>query len=106
MATPVVYLASSLKSRITILSGLSSSNWSPRSLKEMTNYHVLTKTWNTSDIYTEEMEERNQKQYLAVIMRAIIKRCSERLITFESNLSANGYENEGILSECFDEIFS
>jgi hypothetical protein len=106
MATPVVYLANSLKSRITILSGLSSSNWSPRSLKEMTNYHVLTKTWNTSDIYTEEMEERNQKQYLAVIMRAIIKRCSERLITFESNLSANGYENEGILSECFDEIFS
>lgn len=106
MATPVVYLASSLKSRITILSGISSSNWAPRSLKEMTNYHVMTKTWDTSAIYTEEMEERNQKQYLAIIMRAILKRCGERLITFESNLSANGYENEGILSECFDEIFS
>ena len=28
----------------------------------------------------------------------------EKVITFESMLSANGYENDGILSEYFDEL--
>jgi hypothetical protein len=66
--------------------------------------HVLSKTWDDKMVYTEDMEERNQKEYLAMIMRSILKRCKERVITFESILSANGFENDGILSEYFDEI--
>lgn len=104
LSTPVAYLASSLKSKVTILTSLSSKNWTPRSIKEMTNAHVLTKTWDRGAIYTEEIEESNQKHYLAVMMRAILKRCGEKLITFESALSANGFENDGILAEYFDEI--
>lgn len=104
LSTPVAYLASSLQSKVTIITSLSSSNWTPRSIKEITNLHVLTKTWNPEDIYTEDIEEENQKRYLAVLMRSILKRCGEKLITFESVLSANGYENDGILSEYFDEI--
>jgi len=106
MSTPVSYLACSLKSKITIITSLSSNNWTPRSVKEITNLHVLTKTWNENDIYTEELEEKNQKHYLATLMRAIFKRCSDKIITFESMLSANGYENDGILAEYFDEIMS
>ncbi|MFZ5988878.1 MAG: UvrD-helicase domain-containing protein [Bacillota bacterium] len=104
MSTPVAYLASSLESKVTIFTSLSSSNWTPRSIKEITNIHVLTKTWDTNQVYTEEMEEKNQKHYLAVLVRSIFKRCSEKLITFESVLSANGYENDGILADYFDEI--
>ncbi len=106
LSTPVAYLASSLNSKVIILTSISSSNWTPRSIKEMTNVHVLTKTWNKDEIYTQEMEEANQKRYLAVLMRAILKRCGEKLITFESNLSANGYENDGILTEYFDELIN
>ncbi len=105
MSTPVAYLASSLKSKVTIITSLSSNNWVPRSVKEITNIHVLTKTWDVNEIYTEEIEEKNQKHYLAVLLRAIFKRCGERLITFESVLSANGYENDGMLADYFDEIF-
>ena len=106
ISTPVSYLASSLKSKVTIITSLSSNNWTPRSVKEITNLHVLTKTWNENDIYTEELEEKNQKRYLATLMRAIFKRCSDKVITFESMLSANGYENDGILADYFDEIMS
>nr|WP_257197412.1 UvrD-helicase domain-containing protein [Acetivibrio clariflavus] len=106
MSTPVSYLACSLKSKVTIITSISSNNWTPRSVKEITNLHVLTKTWNENDIYTEELEEKNQKHYLATLMRAIFKRCSDKIITFESMLSANGYENDGILAEYFDEIMS
>lgn len=104
MSTPVAYLASSLKSKVTIITSLSSDNWTPRSIKEITNLHVLSKTWDENDIYTEELEEKNQKHYLATLMRAVFKRCGEKLITFESMLSANGYENDGILADYFDEI--
>lgn len=106
MSTPVAYLSSPLKSKVLILLSISSNNWTPRSIKEITNIHVLTKTWNENDIYTEEMEEQNQKHYLAVLIRSLLKRCEEKLITFESMLSANGYENDGILAEYFDEILT
>ncbi len=106
LTTPVAFLASSLKSKVILLTSLSSKNWAPRSIKELTNAHVLTKTWNAGEVYTEELEETNQKHYVAVLMRAILKRCGERLITFESNLSANGFENEGVLTEYFDELLS
>ena len=106
ISTPVPYLASSLKSKVTIITSLSSDNWTPRSIKEITNLHVLTKTWEESGVYTEELEEKNQKHYLATLMRALFKRCSDKLITFESMLSANGYENDGILADYFDEIMS
>lgn len=105
LSTPVAYMASSLKSKVTILTSLSSANWTPRSIKELTNVHVLTKTWDAGSVYTEEMEEQKQKNYLAMLMRIILKKCRDKLITYESNLSANGFENEGILSEYFDEIF-
>lgn len=104
LATPLSYLASTLKCKVLILTSLSSKNWVQRSMKELTNYHVLTKTWDVNNIYTEQMEEINQKHYLAVMMRAILKRCCDRVITFESNISANGYENEGILAEFFNEL--
>jgi len=84
-----------------ILLSISSNSWTPRSIKEITNIHVLTKTWNENDIYTEEMEEKNQKHYLAVLIRSLLKRCEDKLITFESMLNANGYENNGILGGIF-----
>ncbi|MDP4181774.1 MAG: hypothetical protein Q8942_11855 [Bacillota bacterium] len=104
LTTPVAYLSCSINSKILILTSLSSKNWTPRSIKELTNVHVLTKTWDEKSIYTEELEEVNQREYLAMLIRAVIKRCGHKLITFESVLSANGFENDGILSEYFDEI--
>jgi hypothetical protein len=104
LSTPIAYLASTLKNKVIILTSLSSNNWTPRSIKEMTNAHVLTKTWVNGEIYTQELEEAKQKHYLATLMRSMLKRCGERLITFDSMLSANGYENDGILTEYFDEL--
>ncbi|MEN8904941.1 MAG: UvrD-helicase domain-containing protein [Clostridiales bacterium] len=102
LSTSSAYLAASLESKIIILTGISSENWTPRNMKEFTNNHVLTKTWNEKLLYTEEMEDKNKSEYMATLLRAVIKRCNDKIITFESNLSAGGYENNGILSEYFD----
>lgn len=104
LTTPMNYLASSMNSKVVIILSLSSNNWTPRCVKEISNPYVLTKTWIDEDVYTEEIEDKNQRSNLALMMRAILKRCGERLITFESNLSSNGYENDGPLAECFDSI--
>ena len=55
-------------------------------------------------IFIQKILKRKPKRYVAVLMRSILKRCGEKVITFESMLSANGYENDGILSEYFDEL--
>lgn len=103
-ATPMTYLSNSLEHKVIILIGLSSKNWLPRCVKELSNPYVLTPTWKETDIYSEELEEENQKQNIAVIMRALLKRCSEQFVTFESQYSGDGFENDGMLSDVFDLI--
>jgi hypothetical protein len=102
LTTPLNYLANDLNSKVVILLGISSKNWTPRNIREMSNPYVLTNTWSEDLIYTEDMEFENQKHNIALVLRAVIKRCKEKLITFVSTFSANGYENDGIIGDFFD----
>ncbi len=103
-STPMTYLSNSLEHKIIILIGLSSKNCLPRCVKELSNPYVLTKTWKEDDIYTEAVEEENQKKNIAIIMRALLKRCNDKFVTFESQYSGDGFENEGMLKDVFDMI--
>ena len=101
LSTPMNYLSNSLKSKVILILGLSSDHWTPRCAKEISNPYVLTKTWEKGAIYSEEIEEKNQRNNIAILIRALLKRCSDKFITFESTYSGDGYENEGILSDYF-----
>jgi len=105
-STPLTYLSNSLTSKYMIIIGLSSDHWLPRCVKELSNPYVLTPTWNEKDIYSEELEEKNQRNNIAIMMRALLKRCEEEFITFESRYSGDGYENDGILPEVFRNIMN
>jgi hypothetical protein len=102
--TPSAYLKSGIESRITIISGLSSDNWSPARVRELVNPNVLSGAWKAERVYTSADEEADRLLYLADTFRAVVQSCGERLITFESLLNANGYENNGILPEVFEII--
>lgn len=78
-----------------------SSHWTPRCAKELSNPYVLTSTWKVGEIYTEEVEEENQKKNIAIMLRALMKRCGEKFITFESRYSSDGFENDGVLADLF-----
>lgn len=106
ISTPVAYLANSLCCKAMIFLDISSNNWTPRSIGEISNYHVLSKTWDVNQIYTEQLENINQMNNLGIIMRLLLKRCSGKVITFESNLSAGGFENNGILSDLISDMLS
>ena len=101
LCTPMTYLSNSLSHKVILMMGISSPHWIPRCAKEISNPYVLSPTWNVGDIYTEDIEEENQKKTIAIVLRALIKRCSEKFITFESKYSSDGFENDGILPTLF-----
>lgn len=101
LCTPMTYLSNSLSHKVILMIGISSSHWTPRCAKEISNPYVLSPTWNIGDTYTEEVEEENQRRNIAIVLRALTKRCQEKFITFESRYSSDGYENDGMLPTLF-----
>lgn len=99
LATPQTYLSGPYHHKVLIFTGISSRNWIPRNIRELTNSIVLHRAWKNDWVYTEEMEEENQRNCIASTLRSLTKRCSQKLIIFESVLSANGHENDGLLAE-------
>lgn len=102
LTTPAAYLSGTAVKKIVIICSLSSRNWSPARARQLTNQRVLGASWEKDKIYTSYQEDIDSKRFLAAMIRALVKKCSERIITFESQLSENGYENDGILSDVFD----
>ena len=101
LCTPMTYLSNSLEHRVILMIGISSAHWTPRCAKEISNPYVLSPTWNVGDTYTEEIEAENQKKNIAVVLKALIRRCGEKFITFESRYSSDGFENDGMLPTLF-----
>ena len=101
LATPMSYLSNSLSAKVIILLGFSSDHWLPRCAREISNPFVLTKTWKNGDIYSEEVEEENQRKNMGILMRGLLQRAGEKFVTFESRYSGDGFENDGILPKLF-----
>jgi hypothetical protein len=101
LTTPSAYLSCNSNRKVMIFCSLSSRNWSPGRAKELTNQRILSATWQKGMVYTTRHEEEDNKEYVASMIRALIKKGSEKIITFESQLSENGYENDGVLSDIF-----
>ena len=72
-----------------------STNWTLRSIKIVQLPCAFRH--GMSQLYGELRTKPDKG--LAVLTRSLLKRCSEKLITFESELSANGFENNGILAD-------
>ena len=101
LCTPMTYLSNSLEHKVILMIGISSAHWTPRCAKEISNPYVLSPTWNVGDTYTEDIEAENQKKNIAVVLKALIRRCGEKFITFESRYSSDGFENDGMLPTLF-----
>jgi len=104
LTTPRMFIESGMQAQVLILTSINSVNWYPRTTREIFNPHVFKRTWDGETPYTEEAEEENRRIYLSEVIRAVLKRCGGRIITFGSRLSGDGYENRGLLSEYLDEI--
>lgn len=104
LTTPEAHILSPIDNKVMIISGLSSRHWSRGMARELSNPHVLGASWEKGMKYTQETEEGNSRKYMASILRAVLEKGTGRMIAFESQLSENGFENDGVLPGILDKI--
>lgn len=104
LSTPAAFLTGNLRCKAVVICSLSSRNWLQGGAGELYNPYVLNNRWNSEDAYTAAKDELNRWKQMTQTLGMVFKKCGERIITFESGLSENGFENDGPLPSLFDMI--
>ena len=97
LATPYNYLSSNINSDIQIWVDITNNTWNMKNEKELSNVHVLKKTYKEKTIYTEEMENKYKKYYLANTLNCLIRKCNKKIYAYGSEYTVNGYVQESLL---------
>lgn len=101
IATPQACLQRRLTSRYQIWCDISSPGWYRSGARELFNPHALqgdVGPWNY------QLEEEARQQAAARTVRALLRRCTGKVILAESSLGAGGMEQDGGLAEAFADL--
>ena len=104
ISTPQSYLASSMNRSIQVWVDVSSPVWYRSDAEELSNPYILSPVWKDSEFWTDEMDEKYRMMKCGAIVKQLLRRCSDRLILAESQYNQDGFENDGVLSEIFNEL--
>ncbi|WGX76666.1 hypothetical protein QJS64_06145 [Paraclostridium bifermentans] len=96
LTTPYTYISHNMKSDIQIWLDIGSNMWSMKSEKEISNVHVLKKSFIEGNIYTEDIEEFYKEYYLNNTIYNLLSN-TEKVYAYKSEYTVNGYIQEGSL---------
>ncbi|WP_290063483.1 hypothetical protein [Paraclostridium bifermentans] len=96
LTTPYTYISHNMKSDIQIWLDIGSNMWSMKSEKEISNVHVLKKSFIEGNIYTEDIEEFYKEYYLKNTIYNLLLN-TEKVYAYKSEYTVNGYIQEGSL---------
>ena len=96
LTTPYTYISHNMKSDIQIWLDIGSNMWSMKSEKEISNVHVLKKSFIEGNIYTEDIEEFYKEYYLKNTIYNLLLN-TEKVYAYKSEYTINGYIQEGSL---------
>ncbi|WP_394866387.1 hypothetical protein [Paraclostridium bifermentans] len=96
LTTPYTYISHNMKSDIQIWLDIGSNMWSMKSEKEISNVHVLKKSFIEGNIYTDDVEEFYKEYYLNNTIYNLILN-AEKVYAYKSEYTVNGYIQEGSL---------
>lgn len=96
LTTPYTYISHNMKNDIQIWLDIGSNMWSMKSEKEISNVHVLKKSFIEGNIYTEDIEEFYKEYYLKNTIYNLILN-TEKVYAYKSEYTVNGYIQEGSL---------
>lgn len=96
LTTPYTYLSHNMKSDIQIWLDIGSNMWSMKSEKEISNVHVLKKSFIEGNIYTDDVEEFYKEYYLNNTIYNLLLN-TEKVYAYKSEYTVNGYIQEGSL---------
>lgn len=95
LATPQAYLSRRLTSAVQVWLDVSSPGWRPAGVSELANPHVLDPTWPDGAPWTDADSRRVREAARDRIVRALLRRCTGRVITASAALSPWIQEQEG-----------
>lgn len=96
LTTPYTYISHNMKSDIQIWLDIGSNMWSMKSEKEISNVHVLKKSFTEGNIYTDDVEEFYKEYYLNNTIYNLLLN-TEKVYAYKSEYTVNGYIQEGSL---------
>lgn len=96
LTTPYTYISHNMKSDIQIWLDIGSNMWSMKSEKEISNVHVLKKSFIEGNIYTDDVEEFYKEYYLNNTIYNFLLN-TEKVYAYKSEYTVNGYIQEGSL---------
>ena len=96
LTTPYTYISHNMKNDIQIWLDIGSNMWSMKSEKEISNVHVLKKSFIEGNIYTEDIEEFYKEYYLKNTIYNLLLN-TEKVYAYKSEYTVNGYIQEGSL---------
>ena len=96
LTTPYTYISHNMKNDIQIWLDIGSNMWSMKSEKEISNVHVLKKSFIEGNIYTEDIEEFYKEYYLKNTIYNLLLN-TEKVYAYKSEYTINGYIQEGSL---------
>ncbi|MBZ6007421.1 hypothetical protein K1514_16135 [Paraclostridium bifermentans] len=96
LTTPYTYISHNMKSDIQIWLDIGSNMWSMKSEKEISNVHVLKKSFVECNIYTEDIEEFYKDYYLNNTIYNLLLN-TKKVYAYKSEYTVNGYIQEGSL---------
>ena len=71
--------------------------WHRRIHQPLTNPYVLSRDWNTQDEWSSAWEMKFETERLTCMVAGLIRRCTDSVYLFNSELSAHGQEQTGDL---------
>lgn len=95
LATPQAYLSRRLTSTVQVWLDVSAPGWRPAGVSELANPHVLDPAWPEGAPWTDDDARRVREAARDRIVRALLRRCTGRVITASAALSPWVQEQEG-----------
>ena len=81
-----------------------SRSWIERIYQPLTHPYVLRRDWSREEIWTDEHEVEKRRLALGRLILGLARRCRKRIYLTSSELSEQGYEQEGPLLEVVQHI--
>jgi hypothetical protein len=81
-----------------------SRSWFERIYQPLTHPYVLRRDWSRDDIWTDENEVEARESALGRLILGLTRRCRKRIYLTTSELSEQGYEQQGPLLQAVQRI--
>ncbi|MGB4461858.1 MAG: hypothetical protein WBI77_05575, partial [Tepidanaerobacteraceae bacterium] len=81
---------------------IGSRYWMRGIAKELTNPWVLSRRWSKGMVWDDGLDQKIRVERLARLIRGLLCKCKKGIYIAHSQLSSQGFEQDGILLEAFE----